>query len=272
VGKAGIFITQIGASVPTAADYQFVFNSDWPSLQCTFDQTVTLGIGGNDTLVHNLGYYPLTIGWVTSVGFNSGRIFAPSENLELTPQTDVSMSFDKKNIYLANTGSEYQVCVKCYNVDISKAVDYTFPQFPSINQPYDKTVGIKVSKYNKQLTSTDLRDFILHSRAQSPAVLSVVTGNSNDGAIHYNNPPRYVPWTFAFYQDNTGKYSGLAPGFQGAGAAFKLGRNLSFTDLSGHTTTGVNGAVMSATTGNTNMSLVILRDPLVAASSVEVQY
>ncbi len=95
-------------------------------------------------------------------------------------------------------------------------------------------------------------------------------GNSSDGGIYYNNPAGYVPWTFAFFDDGNGNYQGIAPGFQDTGVAFQLGKDLSFT--SGSRTIKANGAILDSIVGGENLSLVILRDPLVVANFVEVQY
>ena len=272
VNQSGIFVTQLGVSVQRAADYQFVYNSTWPSLACAFDKLVTVGAHATVPLDHNLRFVPLTLGWILQNGVSKGRIFAPSETFQYSPQIDMTMTFDKNNVTLVNsTATDYQVCVKCYNLDITQAVDYTLPNYPAVNAPYNTNAGIKVTKHGKDISSKDLRDFILHSRAQSPALLSTVTGNSNVGGIYYNNPAKYLPWIFAFFDTGgNGIYQGIAPGSQQDGVAFQLGTNLSFTK--GTTTITANGAILASTVGNQDLSLVVLRDPLTIANSLEVQY
>jgi hypothetical protein len=283
--NSGIFITEVGASVPTAADYQYVFNSNWPSLQCAFDSLTSLSPGGSATLAHNLGFYPFTLGWLLQNGVSMGRIFAFSENFE-GYQTNVTMTFDKTNVYLTNNDTvTWSVNVKCYNLDITTQANYTLPQFPAAKQPYDNSVGIKVTKFNKQITSHDLRDFILHSRAQSPAVLAVVTQASTllpgatQGVIAYLNPANtaytgttalpYIPWAFAFVFSGS-TYYGLAPGFQQSGAEFQLDQNIN--GAFGITVSG-NGAVLTSTNPSSFVgSLVVLRDPLLVASATEFIY
>lgn len=265
---AGIFVTEIGVSVETAADYQFVFNSNWPSIAIAFDSLATIGPGASVTVPHNLGFYPLTMGWLLQSGVSLGRIFAQSESFE-GPQSLVTLAWDKANIYLTNNDVvTYQVDIKCHNLDITQSANYTLPQFPTFKSAYDPTVGIKVAKFNKGITSTDLRDFILHSRCQSPAVLAVVPGT---GTVAYNNPANYVPWTFAFYTDSNSYYQGIAPGFQQSGTLFELGSNLTFTDINGNTTTS-SGAILTNPNPSTNLSLVALRDPLVVSTQVQINY
>ena len=209
--SAGIFITEIGASVATAADYQYVFNSNWPSLQIAYDVTITIPVynfsGGIYTVNHNLNMYPYTDVWVRVNGANldSGRLMSGGN--EALP-FGLSYYIGKNSIYIQTIDdvNSYIVNIKCYNLNLGTPANYTLPKYPAVKQPYDPAVGIKVTKYNKDITSTDLRDFILHSRAQSPAVLSVVTESSGVASplggglyqISYTNPSGYVPWIYGF--------------------------------------------------------------------------
>lgn len=268
MGSAGIKISSGSYDARTAPDYAFVYNSDWPSLACAFDDLVTVGANATVVVPHDLKIYPLILGWIVSGGINKGRIFSLSGSFESSPQTDITMSWNRTNITLVNsTANSYQVCVKAYNLDITVASDYTNPKPAPAKLPYDPHFGIKLVKHNKLIDSPDLRDFILHSRAQSPAVLSVVTGNNT---ISYNNPVGYVPWTFAFYDDGNGNYRGLAPGSQQSGSIFKLGSGLSSTQ--GSVTTTANGAILTSVSSTVSLSLVVLRDPLVASNIVNVAY
>lgn len=250
--SAGIRITQVGISEPYAADYQFVFNSDWPSLAIAFDQVVTVAAAGVGQVTHGLGFFPLTMAWYSVGGVSVGRFYATT-------------SFDKQKVYIDNTlnTSDVTVDIKCYNVDISVSKDYTLPQFPLFKTPYDPTTGIKVVKYGKSIASDDLRDFILHSRAQSPALLSLQTQSQGVRTgfvtnIAYTNPAGYTPWILGFINtDGTSKtYQCFPPGSsQNTPAFFQLGAK----------------SVVSLVPG-TVASLVVLRDPLVVANTLRVIY
>ncbi len=261
---AGIRVSQAGIDLRLAADYQLVFNSDWPSLQIGFDRVIQVPAHTTVPTTHGLSpIYPFTMGWVIKNGVNVGRLFTQSENFENPDQINVELTFDNTNVYLDNTsGTDYTINVKCYNLDISKQVDYTLPKPPTVKTAYDPTFGIKVVKFGKSITSSDLRDFILHSRAQSPAVLSVVTEPSplvsNVDAIQYTNPPGYVPWVLAFVQGpgSGAPYTCLAPGFQQSGYRF----NLSTTSY------------IQNSAGKAYGSLVALRDPLVVPNTKFITY
>ena len=264
----GIKISQVGVNVLYAADYQLVFNSAWPSLAIAFDTTVDVPANANLTIPHGLKIYPLTMAWALSGGVNLGRIFTASENFESVPQSSINMNFDNVNVYLTgDPTNEYQVNVKCYNLDISESADYTLPKPPVIASKYDPVYGMRVVKYGKSIGSTDLRDYILNTQAQSPAVLSVVSvlppNNVPDpttGQIaSYKNPVGYTPWVLAFVgfqTDGTNLYTGLAPGFQQTGFRFDLGPT----------------STIQANISDPVASLVVLRDPLVIPKSIMVTY
>lgn len=260
--SAGIFITQVGASVPTAADYQFVFNSSWPSLQTAVDKTITIGPGALATIPHTLGFYPLTFAYVMVAGAFIGRASIGNDF--------VSCRVGKSGVYIDNVSltDTYTVNVKCYNIDLAKPKDYILPKFPAVNQPYDPTVGIKVAKYGKVINSTDLRDFILHSRAQSPAVLSIATEASQIASplgglfrrLSYTNPAGYIPWITAYIGSNTSIYEPLV--YQSANWSVQ---SAGLTINNNTTTVDFNPSQGGAT-------LVVLRDPLILPNPVQVTY
>jgi len=250
--QPGIIITQPGISVETAADYQMIFNSNWPSLQIAYEDVVSITSGSSVASNHDLGIYPLTMVWKLINGISQGRIFN-------------EVTFDKDNVYISDSvDATITYSIKCYNLDISKSVDYALPQTAYINRPYDKTFGIKVVKNKKSIASNDMRDFILHSRCQSPAVLSIstqddgtITGGFN--SITYTNPANYTPWVLGFISPfgNNNVYQCYPPGQnQAAPAFFQLGKK---------------AVIWTNGTGGFG-SLVVLRDPLALPDNIQVIY
>lgn len=287
-----IIVTTAGASVPYAADYQRVFDSEWPSIQCAFETLQTVAPSGSITVPHNLGFYPMVMTWTISGGISIGRSFAFSGNLS-GPQNEAIVQFDKVNLYITNgdASNSYTLSIKCFNIDITKSIDYTLPKPPVVKTKYDPTEGIKVSKYSKSIGSTDLRDFILHSRAQSPAVLSI---QSLDKAIQYQpfgtfslydiiytNPANYLPWGLAYTGTIGGKWQALAPGTQQSGNIFIIAADVTqfFSQDTQASAMGIKGSgsilrIQGSFSGaNTNTgTLIMLRDPLVIANTVSVTY
>lgn len=252
----GIIITQPGIDVKTAADYQMIFNSNWPSLQIAWEGILSVNAGATGQIAHNLGFYPLVMAWYSVNGISMGRWYGTT-------------TFDQTNVYIANTGSSnyfgtrsttsnVTVSIKCYNIDITQNKNYALPLAPTFKVPYDSTYGIKVVKNGKAITSTDLRDFILHSRAQSPAILSIIT-TTTGGSITYTNPAGYTPWVLGFSSPsgNSTIYQCFPPGGNQTTPNFvQIGSK----------------ATISTSGGGSRGSLVVLRDPLVVATRKQVIY
>lgn len=253
--SAGIRITQAGVSAQYAADYQFVFNSDWPSLAIAFDTTITVLANALGRVSHGRGFFPLTMAWYSVGGVSVGRFYGVT-------------TFDKTSVYINNSqnNTDVTVNIKCYNLDISQPVNYELPQAPVVKTAYDPSTGIKVSKFSKSIASTDLRDFILHSRAQSPAVLTIMTQDQSTSSaggggknITYTNPVGYTPWVLGFASPNftPGVYQCFPPGGNASSPAFfQVGKT----------------ATVRTNAQNGYGSLVVLRDPLVIPNNLRIIY
>lgn len=248
-----IRISQPGLDVTKCADYEFVFNSDWPSLQIAFEDVVSISSGSSATVPHGLGFPPMTMVWKLINGVSVGRVF------------DI-VTFDATNVYISDSvDSTVTYSIKCYNLDISEEADYELIQAPGRNYPYDPSYGIKVSKSGADIESDDLRDFILHSRCQSPALLTILNQESGvvGGSINtvtYTNPAGYTPWVLGFTSpigDNS-VYQCFAPGGnQAAPAFFQIGSTSTLW-------------IYDDTNGLG--SIVTLRDPLIVPEQIEVTY
>lgn len=260
----GIKISQPGFNVQTCKDYELIFNSSWPSLAIVFDKTmaVTTDGNGNAAIPHSLGFIPLAMGWQftdNTYSVSDGRFF---------------VNIDKTNIYFptltANT--TYYVNLKCYNIDITVPQNYLYLQPASVNSIYDPTYGVKVVKPNESITSSDLRSFILHSRAASPQVLAVVTEQSasidefNQAVISYTNPQGYTPWAFGYAQVNDPNWGEI---YEWAPPVSQSYPSLQYNVLAPNTLS----MTLSSSGGFTsNGSIIVLRDPLFASNSVQAVY
>jgi hypothetical protein len=103
--------------------------------------------------------------------------------------------------------------------------------------------------------SKDMRDFILHSRCQSPQVDSVLVGASG-ATLTYTNTTGYTNWVFGFGSFNSGT-SFVPARTDQAQAPPKL---------------VIANNVYSIGTSGMVPVIVVLRDPLFAATQVEVTY
>lgn len=172
-------------------------------------------------------------------------------------------SVDTINAYLTVTATK--VIIRCFRLDLSKDIDYSLAPGDTFNGPYDPNYGIKFVKPNKDINSRDLRDFAIHSRAQSPLILSVKTqktipsanvGTGIGNVIQFTSKLKYPVWVYGYIKQSTGKYVPAPYYSQSYPRVFTDG----FKAYIGYTGTDI-GA-----------TLVILRDPMFAASSTSIQY
>lgn len=252
VSTVGFKISKPGYDALSTSGSNLVFSSSWPSLPIAFETTITSP--SSATIAHNLKFPPLTFIWTYSadpsgIGFISKRTVA---------------NVDNTNVYNVPTGVT-KVDIKCFQLDISTDIDYTLASGDTFRYPYDNNFGIKVVKPNKNIASFDLRDFALHSRAQSPLILAVKTqktipsvnvGVGIGNVIQYQNPFKTPAWVYGFIKTSANVYT-YAPYYSQAYPRTFTDGLLSYI---GYTGTDI-GA-----------SLVILRDPMFAPTLTTVQY
>jgi hypothetical protein len=262
---AGIKISQPGYDVNLAADYNLLFNSSWVSLQVIkeFTQVMTPTFDGtwwnfsDVAFTHNLGFYAFADLWETNNINNTGSIKTIRNNGKLDlGNNDVLWHGDT---FITGQPNPITVSIKVYNLDISKQFEYEYIQPPTTKRQYDPTFGMKIVKYGKSIGSTDLRDFILHTRTQSPALLTVRTEKDVDanGNITFTNLQNYTNWIYGYWKGSHSVRYSLIPQ-----------QSQSYPKY-----TFVNGSTYTAAlTAGDRLSLVVLRDPLIVAEKVNVVY
>lgn len=249
----GIKFAKAGFDTRSANDYELLFNSAWPSLAIAFTTTVVLPTGVGH-VAHPLNFPPFTMAWAVHNDVVTHRHFPNVSNTTLF-FTDINT--DASTYY-----------IQCYNLDISKQVNYTYiPTPPAQIGVYDVNYGAKFAKPGKSVDSKNLNDFIFHTRAMSPAILSVNTTFDTIPAvvgsltITTNNPSNYIPWAFGYGQaaSNPGVWVFAPPYAQAIPRLFvNLVQPNSFT--------------LSAFGDSPGGSLIMLRDPLFVANSVDVVF
>lgn len=274
---AGIKVSQTGYNVDTAPDYALAFNSSWPSLPIVreFTQTLTSTFDGffwsypdYVTFTHTLGMFAWAHLWETN---GPGQVGAMK-----TRRVDTNLYLGKNSVVwqspynLSSTQlPSITLHVKVYNIDITKPVSYDYVQPPVTQSPYDPDFGIKVVKEGRSIDSRDLRDFVIHSRAQSPAILSILTELNADGGgnVTYTNPQGYTNWVYGYVAFTNGAAFGTTGSFyryaQAQAQAYPV-----YQFVNGNTY-----QLSTKNAGNTYpVSLVVLRDPLFVPARVEVTY
>lgn len=268
MGDVGIQISQPFTSVENAADYQFLFNSAYPSVAIVYEETVTTTLTSTNytpTITHNLPYPPLVMMWTTINGVNLDFRVPHITTTQAYADAVTYGSFTDPT-----TGEPFGTDVvatfhfKCYNIDLTKEREYEFIKVAGDSVNYDPNVGMKIVKEGKDIDSTDLRDFILHTRAQAPLILSVITEASQREVtpgylyeISYTNPAGYMAWVFGV-ADTT-----FTPGVYDWANIFAPSPPGLFIE---------NSQTFKVQYTGTKAALVVLRDPLFAATDIDVSY
>lgn len=239
IADYGLKVSKAGFDALTAQDNDLLINSSWPSLQ------IVKVVNSTDTtpIAHGLPYPTLAVLLVTgSAYFGTG----------MRP-----LNTDSTYVY-PDAGT-----VVIYNLDITKDIDYPYTSKPKTTISYDNNYGIKMVKKGSDITSTDMRDFILHSRCGSPMVLAVKTEETvspdNPTYIQYTNNLGYPSFVFGYVENEflgSGVYQVAPPGGQAYPITFSNG-----------TTSYVRIGVLGA-----RGSLIILRSPMFSSNPVEVTY
>lgn len=259
----GMKASQLGYDVETAADYQLLYSSEWPLLKIEAQGTVTINdLGVNQVIyTHNLGYCPMF--WIYDT---SGSSSGMAGNLGLTYAVSIAtFGVNETELkYFTNFAGSGPRTIRYIIFRLNLDTPFTAQ---TINlSPGSQTLidgyGIKVAGPGKSITSTDYRDFTVHSNTRSPMVHSVsakTISTSSPGDPYYSPgymetwshdlgyKPMYFPYIkSASYIPGTGYYCGML----GDGSGNQL------LDFSGTTI-----RVHSGATGD-KVSIVIMKDQL----------
>jgi hypothetical protein len=267
----GFKISKPGYNASRTAGSNYIFNSSWPSLPVIYESTVTNTLGSTPTMTftHNLGFPAFALFWAygpNSSGFGTvGMRFVPDISNNSVTITKSRLTINQQAFLSTAT----KIDVKVYRLDLSKDIDYILAPGDTFKQPYDSNFGIKVVKQGKSITSTDLRDYILHSRAQSPLILAVKTEKTasaanvgvggTDGAVQYTSHQSNPVWVYGFVKLSASTYI-YAPFYSQSYPRVFTDGFTSYLQWFNYAL-GVGGA-----------TLVITRDPMFAPTSSAVVY
>ena len=202
----GLKITKPGVDADAAADNDLIFSSSWAALPVAFETelstTYSFGSIDNDmSAQHGLSITPFTQAWYSIDGGDTYR-WSP---FVAASSTGVYITGNPAGILPNDTGTII-FKVKAYNIDLTKDVDYAYTTNTGLPKQYDPDYGIKIVKEGKDIDSTDMRDFILHSRCQSPLILAIKTqdtkvpqensGGESINIVQYTTKYDYRAWVF----------------------------------------------------------------------------
>lgn len=174
-----------GFDILTVIDYLMQFNSSWPLLK----QHETAVFSG--TVNHDLGYPPFH--FITTP---DGRV-----------EQFAAFSVDSTTL-TRDAGSDTP---RYFIFRLPLDQDFTASTVSGTTTPttVDRDFGFKITKPGKDTSSTDMRDFALHSSTRSPMVHMVSNGTmvNTGGGLGYERTVThglgYIPITFAFIKPST---------------------------------------------------------------------
>lgn len=264
----GIKIAKPFYDVNNAGDTDVIFNSSWPTLQIISEKTVEITNNGTNFSAraeHNLGFPPFVCMWGIYADGSIMRLVDIEKIGGALSTTTITNTIATVSGLSSATGFNMtHVHFKFYNIDLSKDVEYPFIQQPTQQILTDRDFGIKLAKEGKDINSEDVRDYILHSRCQSPLVLAVKTQESGTasttgGSIEYKSPYKFPSWVFGYVRSgNTYK---TAPYFSQGYPSITIYPNEYRYMIEWENSAGDDGA-----------TILVLRDPFFAGTGVEVTY
>jgi hypothetical protein len=254
-------LAQRGYDVKTAGDENLTFNSQWPTLKIYSDGPFTIGDVTQNTRItgHDLGFPPMFWFYANSsiqTWLGSGAItterrsefFGPIGSLNGIKVNDGEMIFTPGG---SLTGS-LQIHYYILGVDLS--TPYVAPIIKVGAQSSARATNrvFKIAKEGKDARSTNLRDFIIHSRARSPMLHSV---NVSPGAVTeftVEHGLGYVPMFFGYIKED-GYYTLLPTGTGGSTTLTSTEDTVTFTD-----------------TSPKELTIVVLKDPFIIDYRVDI--
>lgn len=258
----GFKISKPGYDASRTAGSNYVFDSSWPSLAVAYESSLANPVsgGGTYTVNHGLNFPPLTFAWfygpdISGIGNTVQRYILSMDGNNAYIDTSTLDAFQQSFV-----SSATWMNVKCFQLDLSKDIDYTLAPGDTFKMPYDPNFGVKIVKPNKSVDSRDLRDFTIHSRAQTPLVLAVKTqATSTNGAnnvVQYTSKLSYASWVYGFVKTAAGRYR-VAPYYTQSYPKTFTDGFLSYVQYQGT---------------DIGATLVILRDPMFASTQATAQY
>lgn len=180
-------LAQPGYDVKTAKDENLIYNSNWPLLKIFKSgkfKTNNTKARTEIILNHNLGFTPMVMyfsnwdirGW--DGGSNGLTSSARSEFQGQLPGANIAV--DANNLYYFSYGtiSSASVEIEYYIYALDITTNYTAPITKLGTQTAAGKGGkvFKIAKPNEDISSTHLKDYVIHSNARSPLIHSVTAG------------------------------------------------------------------------------------------------
>lgn len=243
MGDYGIKGSRPGYNIQDLQDYLQIFNSSFPHLKLEEYDDFT------GTVTHDLGYPPFHF-----IAKSDGRV---DQNAGL-----VTDNYGVSSTVLAKAfGSNKRYFL--FRQDIETDFDADSFSGGTTSTTGDDNFGFKLTKDGEDISSTDLRDFSLHSNTATPLLHKISEGamSNTGGGLGFERTVAhglgYTPIAFAYIKPGTNSLGlnssrwCIVPGSTGAAGAYYT------VDATNVYVTADN----SLFTGSPRASVVVLKDP-----------
>lgn len=255
-------LAQPGYDVKTAGDENLIYSSLWPLLKIYKQDSFIIPDVTQTTVIaeHDLAF-PAMFWFFSNASISNWSGGGPMIN-ERRSEFFGPVGFganikinDNQLVYEtdgSNTSS-LQLYYYIFGIDLSK--QYTAPIVKVGAQSAGRSTSrvFKLAKEGKSSNSTDLNDFVVHSRARSPLVHSVNPSPGSVKSFTVDHNLGYNPMFFGYIKRSDGYYTLTATGPGGASSFTSDENTVTYTN-----------------TGDREITIVILKDPFIIDYTVGV--
>lgn len=265
-------LAQPGIDVKTAGDENLVYNSNWPLLKIYKQGQVSIDAQSSRLKIvdHNLGYVPAY--WYVSNTNIQVTVNSPVPVDDTRAQWSGPVYFpptiDKTSLYYDPGNNTDKGPNKFYYYIFALDIEtpYLAPQIKSggVIGPRNTKTVFKLAKQGKDISSTDLEDYVINSDARSPMIHAVqpLVLDSSGSATFYHNLG-YIPMFFAYFRAD----GSLGPVGALAGTWIQLSVNASQSNT--FKTDENKISYINGIAGD-HISIVVLKDPFEISNVISV--
>lgn len=214
-------ISKLGTDVKTAPDSQLLFNSEWPLLKIYRRAKFTipghpggtLGVKGT-IYEHNLGFSPAFRLYYPE----STRLAVPAANFATV--NDCEIRIDERRLYYYTYGFETTTDMDIYyyifyhDLEAEPFLGDILNRDTDYTRRNNRNYVFKLSLPGKDISSTDLRDFAVHSNANNLPIHAFGMADMNEGGNYQATIKHrlgYRPIYDVFYRADGTDYFVTAP-------------------------------------------------------------
>lgn len=256
-------LAQPGYDVKTCGDENLIYSSLWPLLKIYKQGPFTIGdLSKTTTVINHDLQYPAFF-WAFSNQTIDTYLDSGVQHSEQRSEYGFGLNVDTgklsyTGIPFSTASGQLKLYYYLFALDLTKQFTAPIINVGAVSGGGGSHV-FKIAKDTKDVSSTNLEDFILHSQARSPLIHSVnpgVVGEDIGGpkAFTVYHKLGYIPMFFGFTKNTDGSYSTLGTGVGGSTIFEADEQKVQFQE---------------AVAGR-QMTIVILKDPFIVDYTVGV--